>query len=450
MIVKTVRVLNRIFSARAKRMKPLERRNSLKSLTLLCGIVISAIFLWFAANQYKMSSVLAEENLRGLALSLSAAVETIAAKEPTFAVLKDFQTNDIAYFALIDQRGTILFHVNSALIGKKLGDRRSAAVFEKGEFSGGRVLLGTGEEVYESNAPIHVRGITLALRLALHTYRVDSIIRKARAGVLIIVSLITVAWGMAFLLARYVNREERHKREMAQRREMARLGEMGAVIAHEIRNPLAGIKGYAQLLQEKQEDEEDRLFTGLIVNEAIRLEEILNGLLAYTQSGSGALSQVPIHEAAARALSVIAPEAAASGVDIECYMDDSLVIGGTPNRLEQLFLNLFSNALQAMPGGGTLKVAGQRAESAIEVLVTDTGHGIAAEDMERIFEPFFTTKIRGTGLGLALCKKILEEHRGSIVAESIPGKGTTFRVTFPVPQDRIMRKERRYGQNLDR
>ncbi len=412
-------------------MNPLERRNSLKLLSLLSGISISVILFWFAASQYKMSTILAEENLRGLALSLSTAMETIAAKDPTFAALKDFQTNDIAYFALIDRKGTILFHVNSALVGKKLGDRRSAAVFEKGEFSGGRVLLGTGEVVYESNAPIHVRGITLALRLALHTYRADSIIRKARAGVLIIVSLITVAWGMAFLLNRYAIREERHKREMAQRREMARLGEMGAVIAHEIRNPLAGIKGYAQLLQEKQGDEEDRLFTGLIVSEAVRLEEILNGLLAYTQSGADTPVPVPVHEAVARTLAVISPEAVASGVGIDCSLDDSLVIAGSLDRLEQLFLNLFRNALQAMPNGGTIKIAGQRAGNNIEIQVTDTGPGIAEEDLKRIFEPFFTTKVRGTGLGLALCKKIIEEHKGNIQTESIPGKGTAFKMMFP-------------------
>ncbi len=415
-------------------MRPLERRNSLKLVSLLCGIIISAILFWFAVSQYRMSSVLAGENLRGLALSLSAAVETITAKDPSFIALRDFQTNDIAYVALIDRNGTILFHVNSALIGKKLEDRRWAGVFEKGEFSGGRVLLGTGEEIYESNTPIHAHGTTLALRLGLHTYRSDSIIRKARAGTLIIFSLITVAWGMVFLLNRYAVREDRHKREMAQRREMARLGEMGAVIAHEIRNPLAGIKGYAQLLQEKQENGEDGLFTGLIVNEAIRLEEILNGLLAYTQSGSGTLVPVPVHEAVTSALAVVSPEAAASGVDIDCFLDDSLMIDGNLNRLEQLFLNLFRNALQAMPDGGTLRVAGRRAGSNVQVLVTDTGHGIAKEDMNRIFEPFFTTKARGTGLGLALCQKILEEHKGTIVAESLQEKGTTFRVTFPDPK----------------
>ena len=403
----------------------------MKFLSILPGIALSAALFWFAAHQYRMSISLAEENLRGLALSHSAAVEALAAKDPTFATLRNFQTDDLAYFALIDRNGSILFHVNSELVGEKLSDQRSAHVFEKSEFSGERVLLGTGETIYESNTPLHVRGKTLALRLALHTYRADGVIRKARIGVLILCALITAAWGMAFFLNRFSRREVIHKREMAHRQEMARLGEMGAVIAHEIRNPLAGIKGYAQLLQEKQEGGEDRLFTELIVSEAVRLEEIVNGLLSFTQADSGAPVPVRIHDAVSRALAVITPEAHALCVKIECSLAQSLGIYGNQDRLEQLFLNLFKNSLQAMPQGGILMVSGQRQEKKIEVLVRDTGQGIGREEMKRIFEPFFSSKVRGSGLGLAVCKKIVEEHRGDIVAESIPEKGTTFKITFP-------------------
>ena len=395
------------------------------------GIALSGALIWFAAHQYRASISLAEENLRGLALSHSAAVEAFAAKDPTFATLRNFQTDDLAYFALIDRTGSILFHVNSALIGERFEDHRSALVFEKNEFTSERVLLGTGETIYESNTPLHVLGKTLALRLALHTYRADSVIRKARISVVALCTLITAAWGMAFFLNRFSRREVIHKREMAHRQELARLGEMGAVIAHEIRNPLAGIKGYAQLLQEKQDSEENQLFTELIVSETIRLEEIVNGLLSFTQAESGASVPLSIHDAVTRALAVITPEADVLCVRIECSITQSLGMYGNLDRLEQLFLNLFKNSLQAMPHGGTLMVSGQCRENKIEIVVRDTGQGINSEDMERIFEPFFSSKVRGAGLGLAVCKKIVEEHMGDIVAESIPEKGTTFKMTFP-------------------
>jgi two-component system sensor histidine kinase HydH len=135
------------------------------------------------------------------------------------------------------------------------------------------VRLGTGEKVYESNAPIHVKGRTLALRLALHTYRTDNVVRSAHIGLAVLVSLMAAAWAMGLFLHRFALREEAHRREMARNEHLAKLGRMGAVIAHEIRNPLAGLKGYAQLLLEKTAAGEDRQFAGLIVRQVLRLEQ---------------------------------------------------------------------------------------------------------------------------------------------------------------------------------
>lgn len=416
-------------------MEQLRQSNLLKAVAFVSGICISVLLIWFAGYHYRVSIRLAEENLNGLALSLSAALETLASKDPSFTSLKDFRTYDIAYFALINRDGIVVSHTNDALLGTLLSDRRYRAVFERGEFSCERIPLGTGEIIHESNFPLHVRGKTLALRLALHTYRADSVIRTSRIGLVIVVSLIAAAWGMTFLLLRYAAREEAYRKEMTQRREMAKLGEMGAVIAHEIRNPLAGIKGYAQLLQEEPGSQDIGQFAGVIVREAIRLEEIVNGLLAYTQDNSKAQGMVGINDAVVRSLDVVFPEAEASGVLVEYSLDRSFMIIGNRNRLEQLFLNLFRNALQAMPGGGMLTVSGKQRGNDIEILVKDSGQGIDGSYLGRIFEPFFTTKARGTGLGLAVCRKIVEEHGGTIAVESIFGSGTTFRIIFPVPRD---------------
>lgn len=414
----------------------------LRTATLVSGVCISFLFVWFAGYHYRLSTRLAEENLNGLALSLSAAVETLVAHDPTFASLRGFQTSDIAYFTLVAPDGAILFHGNDALIGSRLADRRYRSVFDKGEFSGRRVRLGTGETIYESHFPIHLNGSTLALRLALHTYRADSVIRMARIGLFVVIALVSTAWGMALLLLKYAGREAVHRKEMLRRRELARLGEMGAVIAHEIRNPLAGIKGYAQLLEEKLQLDEDGEFAQVIVSEATRLEEIVNGLLAYTQEAPKAHELVGINDVVACSLDLIAPEASASGIVMNNSLDQSLTIMGNRDRLEQLFLNLFRNALQAMPNGGHITIDGYRHGDRIELLVADSGSGIDGNNLGRVFEPFFTTRARGSGLGLAVCKKIVDEHGGTIRVESVVGHGTTFRIQFAAPGGVSVREER--------
>jgi two-component system sensor histidine kinase HydH len=413
-------------------MKYIKKRYlSAASASVFAGMVLSAALIWFAATQYGTAIKMAGENLRGHALSLSAAVESVSSRDPSFQDLDYFQSPEIAYFAIMDRNGTILFHSNNALVGEKVADRRFATVFDKGEFSGSRVRLGTGEEIFESNSPLHVQGRTLALRLALHTYRADSVVRLARIGLAVLLSLIAAAWAMGFLLHRFALREEAFRKEMARGEQLAKLGQMGAVIAHEIRNPLAGIKGYAQLLHEKAGESEEGQFAGLIVRQALRLEEMVNELLAFTCAGKDSSGPVEISDTLEHALAVISPEADASGVTIKSSLEPTLVISGNSDRLEQLFINLFRNALQSMSDGGSLGISGKRLGNKIEILVSDTGHGIDTNDLRHIFEPFFTTKARGTGLGLAICKKISEDYKGEITADSIPGKGTTFRIIFP-------------------
>ena len=195
--------------------------------------------------------------------------------------------------------------------------------------------------------------------------------------------------------------------------------------------------GYAQLLQEKLTPGDNGRSAELIVTEAVRLEEMVNELLDYSRSDTDTPGPVNLREALARSLEIIAPEAETSNVVIESTIADSLTIAGNRDRLEQLFLNLFRNALQAMPNGGILRVAAQHAEAGVEILIADTGPGIEAENLGRVFEPFFTTKARGTGLGLAICRKITEDYSGVIAVDSRTGEGTSIRIAFTSSKRRI-------------
>ena len=178
--------------------------------------------------------------MRGAGFTIAAAIEQLALADTSFRSLVRYATPDIAYFALIDRRGMVRFHTHQGLIGQPDPHNNPPAIPEG--FSEQRERLGTGEEVYLLRTRVYTTHDEYLLVLALHTYRADTVIRRAHTGVTVVSALTVALWGLTLLLFAVQRREERHRREMRRREELARLGEMSAVMAHEIRNPLAGIK----------------------------------------------------------------------------------------------------------------------------------------------------------------------------------------------------------------
>ncbi|GFE59104.1 nitrogen regulation protein NR(II) [Geobacter sp. AOG1] len=403
----------------------------MRKLVLLGGILLSAALTWFAISNYLSARPVAEENLRGLALSLTAAIENIALHDPSLRNLSTFRTHDIAFFALVDRQGLYRFHTNPDLIGTPLQGTMPRATLQDGATSSTRITLRTGENAFEFNSPLYLPGETLALRLTLHTYRADAVIRRARLNMTILLCLLAAGWILAVALYRLTRREERRQLEMARRENLAQLGEMGAMLAHEIRNPLAGIKGYAQIIEKKPQDERNSGFARRIVAEAQRLETLVSDLLAYARSDR-AMATVDMCEVIAHTAAFLRHEAEQLHVNIITECPEGMLITGNRDRLGQALLNLGKNAIQAMPEGGTLRITAGADGKQVVIRVKDSGHGIGPGELPRIFEPFFTTKAKGTGLGLALCKKITEEHGGSIEVHSTVGQGTTVSITIPV------------------
>jgi len=392
---------------------------------------LSAALSWFAIGSYFSARPVAEENLRGLALSLAAAVGNALLHDPTLRSLGTFRTQDIAFFALIDGKGSYRFHSNPELIGRPIEGDVPFATLSEAATSDRRVTLRTGEVAFEFNAPVYLPGERLALRLTLHTHRADAVIRRAGLNMTVLFSLLLAGWALALALHRFTRREERHRLAMARREGLAQLGEMGATLAHEIRNPLAGIKGYAQLIDKRPQDERNGLFAGRIVAETQRMEALVNDLLAYAGSARDASSTVDLEEVISHAADLLRHEAEMHHVDAVVACPKGLQVAGNSDSLGQVLLNLGKNAIQAMPDGGILRITATSSPSRVIITVSDTGGGISREAMPRIFEPFFTTKAKGTGLGLALCKKIVEEHGGVIAVDSSLGAGTTVSINFP-------------------
>lgn len=215
---------------------------------------------------------------------------------------------------------------------------------------------------------------------------------------------------------------------------MATIGELAAAVAHEIKNPLAGISGAIQVLAEDFPPGDPR--RGIIVdvlNEIDRLDKAVRDLLSFARPPEPHFVRVSITPVIERAVRLVAAQAKKQGVRINMMTaEDTETFRLDPELMQQVFLNMFMNALHSMPGGGALTISSFIRDGVGEVVVSDTGEGIPQEEIKNIFKPFFTTKHTGTGLGLAISKKLVEKHGGEITVESRPGFGSTFRVLLPL------------------
>ncbi|MCR4438180.1 MAG: ATP-binding protein [bacterium] len=222
---------------------------------------------------------------------------------------------------------------------------------------------------------------------------------------------------------------------------LSALTEMAAVVAHEIRNPLQGIAGYAALLSEDLPTDDVRYAMAQQIQEGVhRLDEIVNNLLLLVRPGKPALGPLDLtaflRELLASCRRRLPPQ---SDVVVEDDLPARPVMtNADPLLLERALDNIVSNALQAMPQGGTLRISltedlpAQRRAWMCQILIADTGVGMSRATMDRLFTPFFTTKERGAGLGLAIAKNLISFHQGEIIVQSSEGRGTTVAVLLPV------------------
>ena len=236
--------------------------------------------------------------------------------------------------------------------------------------------------------------------------------------------------------------------KMQRTEQMVVVGELAAGFGHEVRNPLAGIKAAVNLLSEELTlTQEDRELFSQIVEQVGRLDALMKGFLNFAKPPKPQWEKVNINGVIEMTIDFYLvthrPSSQASGgIDIQKSMDDDLPrTMADPMQLQQVFLNLFLNAGDAMPQGGVLAVRTWYDASAnsIRIDVKDKGIGIEPEVLGRIFSPFLTTKPKGTGLGLAICKQIIEQHEGSIGAENDQAGGALFRIVLPVKRTEEVR-----------
>jgi len=228
--------------------------------------------------------------------------------------------------------------------------------------------------------------------------------------------------------------------QLTQADKLSSIGLLAAGVAHEVNTPLAVISSYTQMLAKQvRGDQRVAPLLDKITQQTFRASEIVNGLLNFSRTGAAEFTALDLNHIILETLKLLEHQFRASQVQLETSLEDGLPpILGNSGKLQQVFLNLFLNAKDAMAAGGTLRVA-TLANGHVAVDVSDTGSGIALEHVQRIYDPFFTTKLtvregqrRGTGLGLAVTYGIIQEHAGKIQVESQVGSGTTFHLEFPM------------------
>jgi signal transduction histidine kinase len=218
----------------------------------------------------------------------------------------------------------------------------------------------------------------------------------------------------------------------ALRQRNQRLQMMLAGIAHEVRNPLGGIELYAGILRDELAGQPEQLaHVRKIEREIGHLEQVVSDFLEYARRGRPELAPTDLVALLGEVVELCQGEAQGAGVALELDSAGALTTLAEPAQLKRALLNLIRNALQATPRGGTVAVTSRADGDRCLVVVRDTGSGIASEAQEKIFTPFYTTKEKGTGLGLAFVREIVNDHDGQLRLESAPGRGSTFTVTLP-------------------
>ena len=228
--------------------------------------------------------------------------------------------------------------------------------------------------------------------------------------------------------------------QLSQADKLSSIGLLAAGVAHEVNTPLAVISSYAQMLSKQlQGDSSKGALLEKITRQTFRASEIVNNLLNFSRTSGTEFTAIDINKIISDTLALLDHQFKVTKIKVEDERGQQIpLINGNAGRLQQVFLNLFLNAKDAMSNGGTLRIATTNGDS-VGVMVSDTGTGIAQEHIHRIYDPFFTTKTapregqpRGTGLGLSVTYGIIQEHAGKIRVESRRGQGTTFYLDFPL------------------
>ncbi|AXO82439.1 TPA: two-component system sensor histidine kinase ZraS [Escherichia coli] len=360
----------------------------------------------------------------------------------------------VRWFAVTDEQGTIVMHSNSGMVGKQLYSPQEMQQLHPGdEEAWRRIDSADGEpvlEIYRQFQPMFAAGMHRMRHMQQYAATPQAIFiafdasnivsaedREQRNTLIILFALATVLLASVlsfFWYRRYLRSRQLLQDEMKRKEKLVALGHLAAGVAHEIRNPLSSIKGLAKYFAERAPaGGEAHQLAQVMAKEADRLNRVVSELLELVKPTHLALQAVDLNTLINHSLQLVSQDANSREIQLRFTANDTLPeIQADPDRLTQVLLNLYLNAIQAIGQHGVISVTASESGAGVKISVTDSGKGIAADQLEAIFTPYFTTKAEGTGLGLAVVHNIVEQHGGTIQVASQEGKGATFTLWLPV------------------
>lgn len=405
-------------------------------LLVLLLVAVTAITLASTYLFYRASLNASESFMSAQAVAISTTLEVSLTRYGLRQdIFKDIILNErwegIAFLAFYGSEGTILLHSNEKLINKKLDAGELTTRSGSGTASPSYITLGTGESVFVLDTPLVVQDRKGILRIALHPYPSQMIVKRARLLFLSVSVMLVAFWIIAILFIRAFKQRIKLEFVMAQNERLAMLGRMASVLAHEIRNPLGVIKGFAQYLKEQSGNVNEKTGKGIdiIIDESKRLELLTDDLLVYARMDELRTNEFDLPSLVRETVTSL-PEGQMKA-HLSFDMPGRLIIASDKEKLRQIIYNLVQNSIDAIDAGGKISVSIKRNKDSIIISISDNGRGIAPDELGKIFCPFYTTKAKGTGLGLAIVDKLVKVLGGTVKVESNPSKYTTIIIELP-------------------
>ena len=384
---------------------------------LVIFLLISSVgIVYTTARNFRSVRILSTKTLESTAVALSFSAETVlrASRDDANAEIRDILSDRVvAYSMITTEEGKILFHTNPHLVGSYLSDKKNMK-WPSTTASGKRINLRTGLPAYEFDYILHLPdGTAQLLRLVLYTAPADSIVSDARKMWWTVGIVLMLLWTAGIMLERVFTRWLRLQKDMERRSQLALIGQMTAVLAHEIRNALGSIKGYVQWVYEKLEKPDPKKEGLAVVLRGVkRIESLTNDLLCFSRNEQYHIESLEPAHLISEAINAVATFWKGT-MELAVKPELSRLMGDR-EKLYQVILNGMRNAVQAMEENGNLGISVSLDGRWVKIRIEDTGPGIPAEEIPRLFTPFHTTKTDGTGLGLAYSKKVIEGMGGKI------------------------------------
>jgi len=405
---------------------------AVRAFLLFLLLLSSGAVLYITYRNTRNASHLADLSLESTALGLSATAELVlrTGGKGSPGDIREILSDRVVAYALIAGRdGTILFHTNPTMAGTRLPGEGPGRWLRSGVSYGRRVVLGTGLPAYEYNYVLHrPDGVPELLRVVLHTAAADRILSDARRMRWTVGGTLVLLWAAGFFLERMFTRQLCLAAEVERRERLSLIGQMTASLAHEIRNALGSVKGFAQLAGEKAPATASGEGSAVLRGVA-RIESLVNDLLLFSREETYETGPV---EVGLLVRGTVANDTAGWGGALELSLSPGICARADGDKLQRVLSNGIRNAVQAMGDGGILRVSAGMEGTRVAIRIEDTGPGIPEAERSRLFTPFFTTKMDGTGLGLAYSKKVVEGMGGEIgLSNRKHGEGAVLSILLP-------------------